>query len=86
MLEIDEIKEVAELYSSNSLTKLVKWSKPMASFVNVLFSYPSAYVYPRISLTPQSLFDGFYIPDLPVITPWNYDRLLRRLHKTDYQG
>lgn len=87
MLEIDEIKEVAELYSSNSsLTKVVKWSKPIASNVDLLFAYPSAYVYPKISLTPHSPFDGFYIPDIPVITAWNYDRLLRRLQKTDYEG
>jgi hypothetical protein len=78
---------MAELYSSNSsLTKVVKWTTPLPSNVELLFSYPSAYVYPKIILTPHSPFDGYYIPDLPVIAPWNYDRILRRLHKTDQEG
>lgn len=85
--EIDEINEVAELYSSNSaLTQMVKWEKQPPCPVDMLFTYPVAYQTPEVTHSERSVFDGFYIGDNPIISYWNYDRMLRRLLKTEPQG
>ncbi|KAJ3318484.1 Coiled-coil and C2 domain-containing protein 2A [Boothiomyces sp. JEL0866] len=66
--EIQEINEIEELYSPNGITALQKWSP------TTIFSAEQK----------SKRAEGFYEGDIPVITPWNYDRLLRRLSITKH--
>ncbi|KAJ3274699.1 Coiled-coil and C2 domain-containing protein 2A [Terramyces sp. JEL0728] len=67
---IEEITEIEELYSPAGMTALQKWS-------------PNTVVY---SEQKSKRNEGFYEGDIPVIAPWNYDRLLRRLSITKHNN
>lgn len=92
--DIQEITELQELYSSNSsLTVRLKWSSSgksenLGDAANGrTFLHPAPFSQTvHVSHAQLSPLDGFYIPETPMIAPWNYDRLLRRLHKTEPEG
>lgn len=83
-----------ELYSSNSsLTVRLRWSSPGDNMKSSdvidgrLFTYPAPFSETVFISNPElSPFDGFFVPDTPIIASWNYDRLLRRLHRSEPDG
>lgn len=88
--DIHEIKELQELYSSNSsLTVRLKWTINTigVSQNSRTFIYPTPFSQSiKITHSQLSPLDGFYVPDTPIIAYWNYDRLLKRLQKTEPEG
>ena len=88
--DIKDIQEMNELYGTNSLQTLRKWECSWESqnqSYNYTFCFPVIGApEPRVRWTETSPSDGFFVGERPVISKFNYQRLLQRLQVTDSSG
>ncbi|KAI8896326.1 hypothetical protein BC833DRAFT_104494 [Globomyces pollinis-pini] len=90
--DIEHINELTDLYSTNELTSLIKWTTTQEHFLHsykqLTFTHPTE-AKQLVDIGKRKLVaeaDGFFVGNPPQVTPWNYERLLNRLLITDPTG